>query len=571
MPPTRTQTSVGLETPQQTMDRASALLKRTGFNAQIPDSIPSTAISDGGTFSDVRSMRDTMEGDQLSRQQFDTDFNNLMGRVQSPLQSSPFQNPERFINEMLLRRPSETETQLGNAQGEQAQGLRDIGGDLNKTREKLTSEFDISGLQSNLADTRNRIAERTTLLRQSLRDFETNAEKRGVARGFVDAEKQKVQADAAAELADLAIIESAQSGNLQMAREDIDRALNQKIQAFEFENMAIQAEIQRLEKMDSKESEARSQQLQMALGERTRLVEQAVADERQKLEYLSVAAANGADQGTLDAIRKATNVGEAAMMAGPFIGRLDRQRLQSQMYTESLQQQKLLQELNPSGDVGVSADLAAYGNEYVKTGVLPSPSALKSAGLTAGDVAEYAKQLPQTSGALVSVNTGTVNTKVGAAEQEDIKRLYNITKMVDELKELDKQRVGGVIAGTYGKVTGSEAQGAYLARRKAIVDEIARMQTGAALTVDEQNFYNEYLPGRFSESFFLGQGSDKKIENFSKLMNDKLTNVLSNNQMSIYGYSKVKTDFGDRTVGEILDIGGVQYRVLPDGNLTDII
>lgn len=329
MPPVKTKTSVGLETPQQTMDRASSLLKRTGFTAKIPDSIPSTAISEGGTFTDVRARRDQMESDQMGRQQFDTDFNNLMGRVQSPLQSSPFQNPEQFINEMLLRRPSETETQLGNVQSEQAQGFRDVGRDLNRTREKLTNEFDIGGLQANLADTRNRIAERTTQLRQSLRDFETNAEKRGVARPFVDAEKQKVQADAAAELADLAIIESAQSGNLQMAREDIDRALDQKIQAFEFENMAIQTEIQRLEKMDSKESEVRSQELQMALDERNRLVEKAVADERQKLEYLSEAAANGADQGTLDAIRKATNVGEAAMMAGPFIGKLDREASQA--------------------------------------------------------------------------------------------------------------------------------------------------------------------------------------------------------------------------------------------------
>jgi hypothetical protein len=200
-----------------------------------------------------------------------------------------------------------------------------MSGQLDTTRQNAVEQFALPELQQNLADTRNRIAERTNQLRTTLRDFETNAERRGVARQFVDAEKQKVQADAAAELADLAIIESAQAGNVAMAQEDIDRAVNAKIQAFEFENAAIQTEIQRLEAMDTRESQARSEQLQIALGERTRNIEQAVADEKQKLTYLSEAAANGADQGTLDAIRRATNVGEAAMMAGPFIGRLDRQ------------------------------------------------------------------------------------------------------------------------------------------------------------------------------------------------------------------------------------------------------
>lgn len=347
MPPTKIKTSVGFETPQQTVNRARNLTsgmansstastvqnssprQSTGFTVPMPDTVPAEALNGNVGRADVRSMRDTMEQNNLATEQFNTDYSNLMGRVKAPLGATPFQDPQAFIEQTLLRRSTDTQNNLDQARAGQADSLRKMSGDLTETRNDAVTQFGLPDLQANLADTRNRIAERTNQLRTTLRDFETNAERRGVAREFVESEKGKVQADAAAELADLAIIESAQAGNVAMAQEDIDRAVEAKVQAFQFENAAIEAEITRLEEMDTRESAARSEQLQIALQERTRNIEQAIADEKQKLTYLSEAAANGADQGTLDAIRKATNVGEAAMMAGPFIGRLDRQAKQA--------------------------------------------------------------------------------------------------------------------------------------------------------------------------------------------------------------------------------------------------
>jgi hypothetical protein len=320
-----TRTSVGNETVNQTVARAQNMLKpSTGFTVPMPDTVPAEALNGNVGRTDVRSMRDKLEQSNLATEQFNTDYGNLMGRVQAPLQSTPFSNPQDFIEQTLLRRTTDTQNTLDQTRQGQADTLRGMGNELDTTRQNAVEQFALPELQQNLADTRNRIAERTNQLRTTLRDFETNAERRGVARQFVDSEKGKVQADAAAELADLAIIESAQAGNVKMAQEDIERAVNAKLQSFEFENQAIQTEIKRLEAMDTRESQARSEQLKIALDERTRNIEQAVADEKQKLTYLSEAAANGADQGTLDAIRKSTSVGEAAMMAGPFIGRLDR-------------------------------------------------------------------------------------------------------------------------------------------------------------------------------------------------------------------------------------------------------
>jgi len=141
--------------------------------------------------------------------------------------------------------------------------------------------------------------------------------------------------------------------------------------------------------------------------------------------------------------------------------------------------------------------------------------------------------------------------------------------MVEKLEEQDKERWTGVIPGVFGKIFGSSDQGSYLTTRKAIVDEIARMQTGAALTIDEHGFYNDYLPGRFAEPFGLGRDSSAQIADFKALMNEKLQNSLNNNSLSVYGYSKIPLGEEEYTVGEIItNEYGQRGIVQPDGNIT---
>lgn len=550
---------------------------------EIPKTVPAEALSGDNTIQDVFAKRNQMDTQNQQRLQLGTDYDNLLGRINAPLSSTPLSNPEAFINQTLLRQPTQTETQLSDAQRQQAQGFRDISTGIEQTRAQATEQFALPELQQQYAETQNRISERTVQLRQDIRDFEVNAEKRGVAREFVEDAKRKVQADAAAELADLSIIASAQQGNIQMAQESIDRSVEAKLQAFQFENAAIETEIKRLATIDSKEADARKEQLQIALQERNRNIEQAVADEKQRLQYLSEAAANGADQGTLMAIQKSKSPSEAALLAGPFIGRLDRQLQQAQL--ANTYSQISSRELNDTialaeaGDVNAIAklgltlpdntkpttDLIAYAQQYAATGKIPTGMPKD---ISFGDVAEYAKDLPKPTGTLVNANTGVTDTSLGQAEKDDMTRLYNIVQLTQKLKALDEERIGGVVAGVTGKVFGSEAQNAYLTTRRSIVDELARMQTGAALTNDEQAFYNDYLPGRFSESFFLGQDSTKVIENFESIMNEKLGNALKNNQLSIYGYSKIQTPLGEYTVGDTIEANGQRGIVNPDGTVT---
>lgn len=212
------------------------------------------------------------------------------------------------------------------------------------------------------------------------------------------------------------------------------------------------------------------------------------------------------------------------------------------------------------------SQLIAYAQQYATTGQIPTGIPKGSF----GTIAQYAKEAPKAEGTLISKTTGVTDSKVPATEQQDFTRLATILKNVERLKALDEKRIGGVYGGTLGKVFGSNAQAEYLATRKAIVDDISRMQSGAALTADEVAFYEDYLPGRFSESYGFGQDSAKKIANFETIMRNRLNDRLNTNNLSIVGFSKVKLDDGNEyTVGQILtNDKGQQGRVNADGSIT---
>jgi len=554
--------------------------QRTGFTVPMPDAVPSEALNGNFSIQDVRANRDTREQADIATNQFNTDFNNLTSRIGNTTLSSPFTNPEETLNRLLLRGTTDTQQALDTQGQTQADNIRGFANEFSQAGIDARTQFRLPELQQELGNTRNQIAERRVKLRETLRDFETNAERRGVAREFVDSEKAKVQADAVTELADLAIIESAQLGNVNEAKAEVDSLLAEKKQAFEFENLAIEAEIARLDKMDTRESQARKEQLDIALAERKRNIETALANEKEQRDYMVDAAANGADQGTLTAIRNAKSPQEAAFLASPFIGRIQRMQAESQMYTQSLQQQKLLAELNPTQDPTVSQDIVAYGQQYAESGKLPSVSELKQSGLTVAQVTEYAKQAPKPEGTILSTNTGIKSTSISPTQEDGILALYDIQKKVADLKELDKKRQQGLLSAGVGKLFGAEDQQRYIDLRGEIVDLLARARTGAALTNQEEEFYASQLPGRIgqvgvipgTDMGLFGINSQDRIDNFGTKIQGTLDTKLSGTGTVIQGYSKVNIpSLGEKTVGEIIDIGGTQYRVLPDGTLTDII
>ena len=219
-----------------------------------------------------------------------------------------------------------------------------------------------------------------------------------------------------------------------------------------------------------------------------------------------------------------------------------------------------------------SDNLTAYASQFADTGKLPSPAELKLAGLSVGDVTKYARQIPKQEGALVSVKTGVKSSALSPTQEDGILALYDISKKTAELKELEAKRVKGLTSATLGKVFGFKDQENYLNLRTEIVDLLSRARTGAALTASEEKFYADQLPGRVGQIGFglFGTNTQNKINNFESKINGTLKTKLQGQDMAIYGYSKVKVGDAVRTVGEVLDINGGQYRVLPDGTLTDV-
>ncbi len=208
-------------------------------------------------------------------------------------------------------------------------------------------------------------------------------------------------------------------------------------------------------------------------------------------------------------------------------------------------------------------DLVAYASEYAATGKMPSPAELKLAGLSVGQVTAMGKETPKKDGALVSTLTGVKSATLSPTQEEGISALYDLSKKLNELSTLYSETT---------KILPTKKNEQYRILRSEIVDLLARARSGAALTEYEQAEYEKKLPE--DPQRFITLYPQTKIIGLRNSITGKLDTNLNTNQLSLYGYSKTKVK-GDsqpyRTVGEVIDIGGTQYRVLPDGSLSDII
>lgn len=235
------------------------------------------------------------------------------------------------------------------------------------------------------------------------------------------------------------------------------------------------------------------------------------------------------------------------------------------MMKTSLQINQLKKELGVSGAQADQYLTAA--RIYASTGLMPGDAKLSDY----NKIADIARDLPKDSGTLVSKDTGIKpsNQSISQEKQDGLAGLYNAFKKTDDLLELDKNRIGGVIAGTIGKVTGSKAQLDYLTARDMILKELQYALSGKAITQQEMDYFESLLPGRFSESFGLGTDSTDKINAFKTNIQKTLRNKLDSNSASIYGFSKVKIGNEEYTVGDIIqNETGQQGRVNADGSIT---
>ena len=180
----------------------------------------------------------------------------------------------------------------------------------------------------------------------------------------------------------------------------------------------------------------------------------------------------------------------------------------------------------------VSPQLEAYARDYLETGKRPTGVPQQAF----GKIAEIARTLPKNDGFIYSRATG-VAPDLADTQKAALSSLYDVLTKINDLKEFDKQRFGGVIAGSLGKVFGSEDQQRYVDLRTEIVDLLSRARTGAALTAHEEKMYSDLLPGRLSEPLFLGADSQVKIDNFTRNVKSALDRKLNGYGVAIKGYN----------------------------------
>lgn len=232
---------------------------------------------------------------------------------------------------------------------------------------------------------------------------------------------------------------------------------------------------------------------------------------------------------------------------------------------------KINNDIQTSGAASALGDQAlAYAQQYAATGQIPT-------GLpkgTFGVVSQVAKELPKQKGEIVSAATG-VHPAQDTTYADALSSLASAIQLTQRLKELDDKRIGGVISGLANTVGISGAIGLngeqnYDDLRTQITDLLARARSGAAINDTELRTYEAMLPGTYSEPFGLGTDSQQRINNFQNALTNDLTQKASAKGWSIYGFSKVKINGQDYTVGDIIDNGNQKGRVNPDGTITII-
>ncbi len=404
---------------------------------------------------------------------------------------------------------------------------------------------------------------------------------RGITESIIGGQQAQINREAAIQALPVQAQLAAAQGDLEMAQQHVDKLFaikRQDAQAlFQFKSNVINSVYDFADKQEQRRLDEVSKI-------ETRKYEEQQDFLKTQRSLLSSALQQGAPSSVVNAINGATTQEEALVAAGEYNGDLLAREAQraniAQSYASirasnanaALNEAELAKMNDPTLSTQQNADLAAYAMQFSDTGKLPSVSEMKQAGITASQVMDYAKQVPKPNGALVSTNTGTKSTTLSAEQEKSIAALNEIvTKTLPALKDRFGKINTGIVGGLTGMVWTSQDRQDYLTFRQEFLNKLLVARSGGAVTEQEYSRYADMVPSTFNQPLFLGSDGSKKLNSLETSMKGNLDSVLNTNQLSMYGYSKVDVGGTQRTVGEVLDIGGTQYRVLPDGTLTDVI
>ena len=549
----------------------------------VPSTVSSTVMDSTTTKQDVLNQRSSME----SQLQVAASNTAALDSALSSIQKDPY---SLDFAKQFLGTPTTPTSQLRDTYaagmrsllGEASQSLEDLRSyDSVERLTKLEKERGIPGLRDRVSTSLEAVAKLQGELIKVRPQIESEA---GQTRIGAEARLNPVERNLRAEIASESLVANALQGNLDNAERNVRTILDLEFGDMEREVSTLmqqaniaQAQMATLEPKLKEEAEARANQFTIAIQERQRAIDDAKYNREGQLKILSQAASYGAPQQVIDAIRLARTPEEAIDAAGGWLR--DPLMLLEMDYKRTQIAKTRAEAAQITSQTGTFVDpntLNQYASLYATTGTLTNiPKEYHASIMT------LARDMPQSNGEVIDKYTGVPTTKLAADARSDVARLVTIRNLLNEMETLDKERSKGLITGSgvlsglptlWGRVgwgDSREATNAYLQKRQLIIDEITRMQTGAALTADEQKTYGEYLVGRVD--WFGGKDSQKQIQQFKSFADEKLKTIATTNNAAIVGYSPVKVGDKTYTVGDtVVFEDGSAYRVNADGSLTQL-
>lgn len=150
-------------------------------------------------------------------------------------------------------------------------------------------------------------------------NFSVAQEGRTASASSIYGRQALIQRQKAVELAGLSAVAQAYQGNVDMARNIAQDAINAKYQDYTNYYNGLSDQIEYIKEDLTREDQQRVDSLNLVIQERQRLIEEEKAKELSISNIMMTAAENGADTSTLSAIMGATNEKEAILKASKFL------------------------------------------------------------------------------------------------------------------------------------------------------------------------------------------------------------------------------------------------------------
>lgn len=225
----------------------------------------------------------------------------------------------RLQTESLFK-PSEEQTRLENQgsalQKQILENVKALGGQQAE-QQRLNQQEGVTALTEDLTRLASQV--QALDLASSAQQIQIAGQEGGISKGIVQGQLTRAQRDKAVQSLQLAAQASVLQGNLSLAQQRVQQALDVKYEPLKQELQLLQTALEFNYKDLSRADQKRADQLQIQLQERNRLLDEQKQQEQDINQIMLGAAKNGADQPTLNAIQKSKSVAEAIKSSGDFL------------------------------------------------------------------------------------------------------------------------------------------------------------------------------------------------------------------------------------------------------------